>query len=420
MKGGRRLAGGPQARYLMLGATAALVLLGLVIVYSASSVADYVEYGDTAYDLKRHAIWIVLGVMALLAAERFDYRVLRGPTASRLPLWIWGVSLGALVSVSLWGVEKYGARRWIVAGPVTLQPSEFAKFACVLVAAYVLNEWRLRRMEGSRAAITVLATAGIVLAIVAKEQKDLGTAASIALAVLIVAVLGGAPWRTIGMAAAGGLALVGAAVMAEPYRVTRMLSFLDKTPDLQGDGWQINQAMLAFGSGGIDGVGLGLSRQKFFYLPAAHTDFIFAIVGEELGLLGTLLVVAGFATLAYAGFRVALGAKDPFGRLLAGGVTAMIVTQALVNMAAVTKMLPVTGIPLPLVSAGGSSLIFTMGCIGVVLSVSRHGARLSSVGRPTRPPQEGPRREVPAERRRDGRSRLPGVDGGRRLERRRA
>jgi cell division protein FtsW len=199
----------------------------------------------------------------------------------------------------------------------------------------------------------------------------------------------------------------------------RVTSFLNPWADPGDSGYQIIQSLYAFGSGGFFGVGLGLSRQKFFYLPAAHTDFIFAVIGEELGLAGTLSVIAAFGLFAYAGMRIALDCKDQFGRLLAGGLTAMIVTQALMNMAAVTGLMPITGIPLPFVSAGGSSLTLTLACVGLILAVSRNGgsARVRLVRQTD---FRGSQRASTREWRRDGRSHLPGSDRGRTAGGRRA
>jgi cell division protein FtsW len=202
-------------------------------------------------------------------------------------------------------------------------------------------------------------------------------------------------------------------VFAKSYRASRFLAFLDPAKDPQGAGYQIIQARLALGSGGILGLGLGMSRQKYLYLPAAHTDFIFAIIGEELGLLGTGAVVLAFGVLCYAGVRIALSIQDCFGRLVAGGLTAMIVTQALINMASVTGLMPVTGVPLPLVSYGGSSLVFTLACVGLILAMTREPARAVARVRPRGIANEGSAGARTGERRGNGRARLSGVGGSR-------
>jgi len=240
----------------------------------------------------------------------------------------------------------------------------------------------------------------------------MGTTISIVLAVFLLLWLGGIRRQWLVVTGVGGLSLAALMVWVAGYRMERVTAFLNPWGDPLDSGYQIIQSLYAFGSGGLFGVGLGLSRQKFLYLPAAHTDFIFAVIGEELGLAGTLAIVTAFLLFAYAGIRIALECKDPFGRLLAGGLTAMIVAQALMNMAAVTGLMPITGIPLPLVSAGGSSLTFTLGCIGLILAVSRYGG--SSRVRLVRPSAtRGSERASVDERWRDGGSRVSRTDGGR-------
>jgi len=404
-------AGGPLPRYLMLGSMLFLLFGGMVMVYSASSVADFVNLQDSAYHLKRQAIGALLGGVALLVAMAVDYRKVRwaGPA-------MWGVSVLGLLLVLALGVGKWGATRWLDLGPFTVQPSEFAKLGCVMVAALLLQQYRSGRIDRGTFWRRVGLVVGVVVLLV-MLQPDLGTTIAIVLSVYLALLIGGVSLGLLGGVALGGLAGIAGLVMVAPYRMRRITSFIDPFADPQGAGYQSIQALYAFGSGGLDGVGLGMSRQKFFYLPAAHTDFIFAIIGEELGLIGALSVVAAFAVMAYAGVRIALGARDGYGRVLAGGLTAMLVTQAVINMGAVTGLLPVTGIPMPLVSSGGSSMIFTMLCIGIILSVSTYG------GRAVRRERSGSRETAGAssvERRRDRRSHLSSVDGGRSVARRRA
>jgi len=407
-------AGGANAHYLLLGSTFVLLALGLVMIYSASSVSDFVNLDDSMHHLKRQGMWIGLGLLLMIAIRRFDYRRLKNLT---WPFYF--ISIGGLVAVLTFGVSKWGAQRWLAVGPYTIQPSEYAKLACVMVAALMLTQ--LKRKEITPKEFWVrLVIASSAVALFVMLQPDMGTTMSIMLSVYLVLLLGGINWGVLVTMAAGGSAMALAAVLLADYRAARFFAFLDPRADPQGSGYQSIQAMLAFGSGGVDGVGLGMSRQKFFYLPAAHTDFIFAIIGEELGLLGTLAIVVGFVLFAYAGVRIALGARDTFGRLLAGGLTAMIVTQALMNMAAVTGLMPVTGIPMPLVSFGGSSLTFTMICIGIMLSISLHGARGV---RPVRNrTKEGgrPQRARSDERRRNGGAHLSGVGDSRSTRRKRA
>jgi cell division protein FtsW len=308
--------------------------------------------------------------------------------------------------------------RWIDLGGVTVQPSEYAKLACVLVAAHLLTLRHSRKITGKEFWGRLALACGVVVVLV-MAQPDMGTTVAILIAVYMVLLLGGVSWRLLTGVFVSGVGVAAMAIALAPYRAARFLAFLDPWADPQGNGYQSVQALLAFGSGGLDGVGLGMSRQKFFYLPAAHTDFIFAIIGEELGLVGTLATVGGFLVFAYAGVRIALGARDPFGRLVAGGVTSMIVTQAVLNMAAVTGLMPVTGIPMPLVSSGGSSLTFTLGCIGLLLSVSTYGTR-GVRGLVQTAEERKPVRASLDERRGNRRAHLSRADGGRRAVRRRA
>jgi len=210
-------------------------------------------------------------------------------------------------------------------------------------------------------------------------QPDMGTAMSILISVFLVLVLGGLTMNYVWGSMVVGLIGAAGLIAVKPYRLQRFLSFLNPSADPLDSGYQILQARLAFGSGGVFGLGLGMSRQKYLYLPAAHTDFIFAIIGEEFGLLGSASVVIAFGVLCYAGIRLALSTRDLYSRLVAAGLTTMIVTQALINMASVTGLMPVTGVPLPLVSYGGSSLVFTMGCIGLIMGVTRQGGGTSAV-----------------------------------------
>lgn len=410
---GRAYAGGARARYLFLGATCFLLLFGAVMVYSASSVADFVSHGDSAHHFKRQLMWIAVGFVAMFVGMKFDYRRLRS-----LAWTFYAICLAGLGLVLVMGVGKWGATRWIDVGGFTIQPSEYAKLACVLVTALLIGEFQSRRISEKvfwgRLALSTGAVAVLVMA-----QPDMGTTMSILIAVFVVLVIGGIAATRLWTIATAGLAGVAGLIAIEGYRAERFLAFVNPWHDPQGSGYQAIQAMLAFGSGGLTGVGLGLSRQKYFYLPAAHTDFIFAIIGEELGLVGTLAIVAAFALFAYAGIKIALGSKDRFGRLVAGGLTAMIVIQAGMNMAAVTSLMPVTGITMPLVSFGGSSLTFTMLCIGIVLSVSTNGNKGVRI-LPGPASDEESVRARDDERRGNRRPRLSGIDGGRGASRRRA
>lgn len=404
------------AAYMLLGATCFLVLGGTLMIFSASSVADYVKYGDSAYHLKKQLIFAALGAVALYGASWWDFRVgRRGSKDIRRPevvAWVaWGVSLLGLIVVEAMGVAKWGATRSIDLGFAYVQPSEFAKLGCLAVVAVLLVAWRKNEID-TRMLLTRMALVLGPVVLLIMLQPDMGTTMSLLLGVVVLLWLAGVKGRWLGSLAAVGIPVGALLIAFAGYRMDRVAAFLDPWAQPDKGGYQIIQSLYAFGSGGFFGVGLGLSRQKFFYLPAAHTDFIFAVIGEELGLAGTLSVVIAFALFAYAGIKIAIDCKDLFGRLLAGGLTAMIVLQALMNMAAVTGLMPITGIPLPLVSAGGSSLTLTLACVGLILAVARNSTstRVRLV-RPTK--TRGSARASTVEWRRDGRPYLPGADSGR-------
>jgi cell division protein FtsW len=408
--------------YLLLGAVAFLVLGGLLMVYSASSVADYTQFKDSAYHLKKQLLVAIAGSVGLFVVSWWDFRGASRRSALLRPdmvAWsLWVVAFIGLVAVDVAGVGKWGATRSLALGPFFLQPSEFAKGACVLVTATLLVHWRRGALSDLQFAWR-LVIAVMPIAVLVLLQPDMGTTVTILAAVFLTLLLGGVSGRLLAVSLGAGGAFAAVLVRTADYRMERVMAFLDPWKDPTGAGYQIIQSLYAFGSGGAFGVGLGLSRQKYAYLPAAHTDFIFAIIGEELGVVGALSVVLAFFIFAYAGIRIALECKDPFGRLMAGGLTAMIVTQALMNMAAVTGLMPITGIPLPFVSAGGSSLVFTLGCVGLILSVARSktSARMRLV-RPMRTRESASERA--SERRRDGGAHLSRAERRTTAARRRA
>jgi cell division protein FtsW len=361
--------------YLTVVATA-LVLLGLVMILSASSVSSFATYGSPFLFFKRQVLWAVIGVVAFIALSRIDYRKLRkiGP-ASYL------VVLAMLLAVAVpgIGVTSGGSSRWIGIGPLALQPSEFAKLALILFIAFALSGKREQLLKRfAHTALPVVPAVCIFGALVI-WQPDLGTALLFGVIGTGMLFVAGAPIRFIsGIALAGGM-IATAAALLEPYRRGRILSFLNPWSDPLNTGYQVIQSLIALGSGGWFGVGLGASRQKWLYIPNAHTDFIYAIIGEEMGLLGTVVVLGLFAFLAYLGIRVARSAPDRFGMLLAAGITIWLSGQALVNMGAVTGSLPITGVPLPLVSFGGSSLVASLAAVGILCSIAR-ASRLSRIG----------------------------------------
>jgi len=303
--------------------------------------------------------------MAILA--RIDHTKLRRWARPFLTVCIIGLFAVLIPGV---GATRGGSSRWLVAGPFNIQPSEVAKLALILFSAHVLELKGRRIREGREMAVPVLPAAGLVCLLVI-AQPDLGTAVICGAAVFFVLYLAGARFKHLAMM--GSFALMSVAVLAlnEGYRRARVFSFLNPWADPLNTGYHTIQGQIALGSGGFFGVGLGASRQKWSYVPNAHTDFIFAILGEELGLAGTLFVIAMFALMIYLGIRIARAAPDRFGTLLAGGITGWLGIQTLINIGAVSGLLPITGVPLPLISYGGSSLVLTMAGIGILLSVAR-------------------------------------------------
>jgi len=347
--------------------TLALVAFGLVMVYSATSAAAALGDGDPSYYLKRQGVYAVLGVALMLVASRFDFRGLRA-LAPGLVL----VSL-ALCTLVLLAPPINGARRWFTIGPAAFQPSELAKLALAIWAAAYLA-----RRKPPQTLAELARPIGVVVGLfclLILAGRDLGT--TIALVVMLFGLLlvSGVPLPTLGLGAAilGAMGVV--AIAIEPYRRERFLSFLDPWSDPQDSGFQIIQALIGLGSGGVLGEGLGQGVQKIFYLPEAHTDMIFAIVGEELGLVGTAAVILAYAAFAYAGLRVALACKDPFGKRLAAALTILVCGQAAINLAAVLALAPLTGIPLPFVSYGGSNLVVQLASVGILLNIAANGSR---------------------------------------------
>ncbi len=355
--------------YLLLGSAGALLLVGLVMVFSASSVRSYATYNSSYAIALKQAVFIGIGLPGLFVASRLPIRVWR---ALAYPLLLLTLVLLVVVLVPGIGRNVDGATRWIpLPGGFNLQPSELGKLALALWGADLLVRKRKLLGDWKHLFVPLLPVTGLVCALVMLEP-DMGTTMVTVSVVVALLWVVGTPLRHFAVLVGGLVSLATLLAVLEPYRLARLTAFLHPFDDPQGSGYQAVQGLYALSSGGWLGLGLGASREKWAGgLPNAHTDYVFAIIGEELGLVGTLGVIALFGTLVYAGIRIAKRSTDPFARLAASGVTAWIALQAVINMGAVVGLLPITGIPLPLVSFGGSALIPTLVAIGMLASFAR-------------------------------------------------
>jgi cell division protein FtsW len=356
--------------------TLALCLLGAVMIFSASAVTAEQQYGRSYIFLVRQAAWLLIGIFGMFALMRTDYRRLRAPAVVYT-----AVCLVLLMLVATFFLDKsHATHRWIKFGPVGIQPSELAKLAVILYLAWFLD---LKRRNAASMEFhkedflqTILPAVGPVFVCVALivAQPDLGTSVDIVLITTAILFVAGLSWKWIAVSAAAALPLLHLLISHVSYRQARLTAFLNPNSDPQGAGFQLVQSLIAVGSGGFTGVGLMESKQKLFYLPEAHTDFIYAVICEELGFIGALLVIALFVVYGWRGMRAAFNAPDSFGRLLALGITAMVLSQALINFAVVLGMVPTKGIPLPFLSYGGSSLLVMLLATGVLLNISQQAS----------------------------------------------
>jgi cell division protein FtsW len=322
----------------------------------------------------KQLLGIALGTVACIVTSRIPYRFWRQN---------WVVATGLIISAILLilviipgiGVYINGSRRWLSIGGLSFQPSELAKFAIVLYMATVLSYAGPRIKRLWTGIVPVLIVPGVTFLLIL-EQPNLSTAGSIMIVSLILIIMAGAKWRHILLMLAGGVCVGGFYAWSEPYRRRRLLSFRNPFAMMHDEGYQLSQSLIAFGSGGVFGMGLGQGRQKYAYLPYPESDFIFAIVGEDFGLLGCMAVIALFVALMIAGYRVAIACRDKFGALLAAGITSSITVQAFLNMGVVVGILPTTGLPLPFFSAGGTSVSITMAAMGVLMNISRTAGKM--------------------------------------------
>jgi cell division protein FtsW len=377
---------------LLVLVTAALVLFGLVMVYSATSGSAALGNANPLGYVERQVAYAIVGVALLVVISRVELERIRqlAPTLVVTALFL-------CLAVLAVGARINGARRWLSFGPLAFQPSELAKLALVVwTAAYLSRHRPPRTLKelGRPIGLLVLFFAALVLV-----EPDLGTALTILLVVGAILLVSEARLPLLGSAYGLVFGLAAVAAWTTPYRRDRLLTFLDPWKDPTGAGLQNVQALISLGSGGVFGRGLGQGIEPLYYLPEAHTDMIFAVIGEELGLVGVTLVLMAFCAFAYAGVRLAIACRDPFAKRLAAGITALVCGQAAINMAAAIGVAPLTGIPLPFVSYGGSSLVVMLAAVGVLLNIARNGGRATAA--------------VPDRSRRDGRTRRAGA-GGRR------
>jgi len=344
-----------------------LLSIGVIMVLSASSYHAMLFYDDPYYFLKRQLGWAGLGIIAMIFFMNFDYYKTRKLIVTGFIITL--VLLGLVLIPGL-GIEVKGSSRWLGVGTIRFAPSEIVKLAIVffLARAMSLNPDEIKSFKGFLKNLVVLGVvAGLLL-----QQPDLGTTIAVAGTAFCMFIAAGARMLHLsGLALTGVLGVV-ALIFDEPYRLKRIIGFLKPFETASNEGYQTVQSLYALGSGWLFGVGLGNSRQKFLYLPERHTDFIFAIIGEELGFIGVILVILLFFLFMWRGFRIAMYAPDRFGSLLAVGLTSIVAVQSVINLGVVTGSLPVTGITLPFVSYGGSSLVFSLICVGILLNISKY------------------------------------------------
>lgn len=359
--------------YILLAATFLLILAGLAALTSASSVIAYENFNNTSYYLLHQLIYgVAAGIVLGLIVYKINYQKWKKLGIFSLILAVILLILVFLPSTSL---SHGGARRWLeipipVLGSFSFQAAEFAKLAFILYLA-AWFEKRGQAVKSFTAGFVPFIFLLVVVSILLMAQPDMGTLIVIVSSSVVVYFLAGAMTRHLAVAFIGGVCFLAAAIYLAPYRLSRLLVYLNPDFDPQGIGYQISQALLAIGSGGIFGRGFGYSRQKFHYLPESMGDSVFAIIGEEFGFIGAMVIITLFLIFAWRGFRIAQKAPDIFGSLLAGGITSMVILQALINIAAISALVPLTGIPLPFISYGGSSMIIFIIATAILLNISR-------------------------------------------------
>lgn len=359
----------------LFAATVGLALFGVVMVYSASAMLAQKENGNQFHYVVKQGVWVAIGFVVMLLMMQFNYQQLKSRRVVYALLFVSTITLLSVFAFS----STNGAHRWIKLPWFSIQPSEVSKLTLVIFLAYFLEKRAGEEGDFWRTFIPC----GIVtgwLAVLTVIEPDLGTALMLALIFGVVIYTAGARFSHLGLAAAPALVGVVGLLIFVPWRMQRLITFLDPWADPQGSGFQVVQSLIAVGSGGPNGLGFAQGKQKMLFLPFAHSDFIFAVVGEELGLVGGLAVIAAFGLFLWRGVRTSLLAPDRFGMLLSIGIVSMIVAQALFNMSVVLSLVPTKGIPLPFISYGGSSLVPTLAAVGILLNVSQHASGSIDVG----------------------------------------
>ncbi len=349
---------------------AVLLLLGLLMVLNTTYFLGIEKRGDAFHFFKLHLAHIAVGFIFLMLLSQFS---LAGLRRIAMPLFIGSIVMLALLFVPGLGLMKGGARRWLRLGPVIAEPSELVKFALVFFLAEFLSKRQERIREFKHGPLSVFLIVGPITLLILK-QPDFGSTVMIALILFAMLWAAGARWEHLAGAGGGALVLLAFQAVAKSYRMKRMTTFLDPWSVARGAGFQLVQSFIALGEGGKWGVGLGAGRQKMFYLPEAHTDFVFAVVGEEFGLIGAAVVISLFLVILFRGMRIAHDEPDPFASLLAVGLTALLSIQALINMSVVIGLIPTKGLPLPFLSYGGTSIIIAMAALGALLALGRRPA----------------------------------------------
>ena len=343
-----------------------LVVFGCVMVHSASSVSAELSYGDEFFFVKKQIVGAIIGLIALVIISFIDYHKL---LKIKWILLIGSVVLLGLVFIPKIGVENYGAKRWINLGFFTIQPSEIAKFAFVIFAAASLAG-NYEKVKSVRGILPTILAGGVICGLIILEP-NMSITMVMGITLILMLFIGGVSAKHFLLLLIPAIALVPVLIWIEPYRLRRMMAFLDPWSNPQGEGFQLVQSLYSLGNGGFWGVGIGNSRQKYLFLPFAESDFIFSIIGEELGFVGSALICIVYLIIIIRGIKIALNARDRFGCLLASGISAIIAVQFLINVAVVTGSIPPTGLPLPFISAGSTSLVVFMSAIGVVLNINK-------------------------------------------------